>query len=53
VPKEIQEDFAGQIVDNSESGDEVIGVLRQVIPLNRNLGLKLFGQLGKLIRETI
>jgi len=30
----------------------VIGGIRLVVPINRNLSLKLFGQLGNLIEEN-
>ena len=39
-----------QVVDNSESGTEVIGGLTIEVPINRNLSQKLFGQL-RMIRD--
>lgn len=52
MPKKKQKDKSGRLTDNKDYGNEVIGGIRLVIPINRNLSLKLFGQLGNLIEEN-
>jgi len=41
----------GVVVDNSESGKKVLGGMLVDVPLNRNLSLKLFGQLKTLLEK--
>lgn len=38
----------GQVSDKSANAGNVIGGIRLQLPINRNLSLKLFGQLGNL-----
>ena len=47
-----KQDKDGLLVDNKENGEEIIGGIRLVIPLNRNLSWKFFGQLHNLIHEN-
>ena len=41
----------GVVVNNSESGKKVLGGMLVDVPLNRNLSLKLFGQLKTLLEK--
>ena len=41
----------GVVVDNNKDGDKVIGGMLVDVPLNRNLSLKLFGQLKTLLEK--
>ena len=41
----------GVVVDNSVDGDKEIGGMLVDVPLNRNLSLKLFGQLKTLLEK--
>lgn len=41
----------GVLVDNSESGEKVLGGISIELPLNRNLSEKLFGQLKTLLEK--
>ena len=45
-------DNHGEITDKSRYWKEDIGAIRIQLPINRNLSLKLFGQLGNLIDKT-
>lgn len=42
----------GQVSDNRLSANEVNGGIHLQLPINRNLSLKLFGQLGNLIDRS-
>ena len=52
MPKKRQKDKSGRLTDNKIYENEAIGGIRLVVPINRNLSLKLFGQLGNLIQEN-
>lgn len=52
MPKKEKKNKHGRLTDNNNYGSEVIGGIRLLIPINRNLSLKLFGRLGKLIEEN-
>jgi len=41
----------GVVVDNSVDNEKVIGGMLVDVPLNRNLSLKLFGQLQNLLEK--
>ena len=41
----------GVVVDNNGDGDKEIGGMLVDVPLNRNLSLKLFGQLQNLLEK--
>ena len=41
----------GVVVDNNVDGDKEIGGMLVDVPLNRNLSLKLFGQLKTLLEK--
>jgi len=41
----------GVVVDNSDDSDKEIGGMLVDVPLNRNLSLKLFGQLKTLLEK--
>ena len=41
----------GVVVDNSDDSEQVIGGMLVDVPLNRNLSLKLFGQLQNLLEK--
>jgi hypothetical protein len=45
-------DKFGKMADNSKKSDEVIGGMHVVVPINRNLSERLFGQLRMLIDEN-
>lgn len=42
----------GVLTDKSDYWNEEIGAIRVQLPINRNLSLKLFGQLANLIDRT-
>ena len=46
-------DKGGKLTDNSQYEKEEIGALRIQVPVNRNLSVKLFGQLKDLIDRSI
>jgi hypothetical protein len=39
------------LVDNKNESEKAIGGLHVVVPINRNLSLKLFGQLWNVLEE--
>ena len=41
----------GVVVDNNEDGEKEIAGMLVDVPLNRNLSLKLFGQLKTLLEK--
>lgn len=40
------------VADNSPENEKTIGVVRALIPINRNLSEKLFGQLYNLLERS-
>jgi hypothetical protein len=40
------------VADNNDYWNEQIGGIRMELPLNRNLSLRLFGQLQNLLERT-
>ena len=51
MPKTHKKDSRGHLLDNKEYGKAVIGAIRLDVPINRNLAIALFGQLGNLIER--
>ena len=51
--KKTLEDSGKLITDNKNDSEKPIGVMRALIPINRNLSEKLFGQLGNLLDRNI
>jgi len=44
-------DNRGVVTDNSDEGKEIVGGLRVIVPINRNLNRKLFGQLQMMMEK--
>jgi hypothetical protein len=43
----------GVVTDNSDGGKEIVGGLRVIVPINRNLNKKLFGQLQMMMDRKV
>lgn len=52
MPKRLAKDVHGQISDNNKQRNLSGQGKTNPLPINRNLSLKLFGQLGNLIDKT-
>ena len=52
MPKKPVDNRKKLMADNSPEGEKPIGVVQALIPINRNLSQKLFGQLYNLLERS-